>query len=217
VSFTRAWGTRPDWLGPESAGLPPALVKRGLLPDEDAGALLAQQHHLVILSLLPAAAMPALRHRDGGAFLVHRGIRAGWNDHAHAAVAAECVELLPLTPEAAATLMEPVIERLIAAGTAVAVCTAFRHVAGPLEFRRETGSTTLREIVRRTNLQVTRLSRRTGCFVLDLDRPLAQEGGAALRADCFGGGARAKEIALDEFAALLFDALPDVIATTEAE
>ncbi len=86
-------------------------------------------------------------------------------------MAAECVELLPLVPEAAAALLEPVVERMLAEGTAVAVCTAFRHVAEPLQFRRETGGMTLREIIRRTNLQVARLSQRTGCFVLDLDRP----------------------------------------------
>jgi hypothetical protein len=45
--------------------------------------------------------------------------------------------------------------------------------------------------------------------VFDIDRPLAQEGGAPLDADCFGGEGRAAEIALDEFGALLLDALPD--------
>jgi hypothetical protein len=216
VTVTRAWATRPDWLMPDAAGPPAMFVQRGFLPNEDARVLLAQRHRLVILSLLPTVAIPALRHRDGGVFLAHRGLRAGWDAKAQLAVAADCVELLPLAPEAAATLLEPVVERLLAEGSAVAVCTAFRHISEPLQFRRETGSMALREIVRRTNLQVARLSQRTGCFVLDLDRPLAQEGGVPLHADCFGGGERAKEIALDEFAALLFDALPDGFAVAEA-
>ncbi len=123
---------------------------------------------------------------------------------------------LPLVPEAAAALLEPVVERMLAEGTAVAVCTAFRHVAEPLQFRPRDGRHDPAEIIRRTNLQVARLSQRTGCFVLDLDRPLAQEGGALLHADCFGGGARAQEIALDEFAALLLEALPDGLAMVAA-
>jgi hypothetical protein len=216
VRLTRAWAARPDWLAPAAAGPPESFVQRGILPDQDVRALLAQPHRLVILSLLPAVAITALRHRDGGLFLAHRGLRASWNAAAQAAVAEECVELLPLTPEAAITQLEPIVERLLAAGTAVAVCTAFRHVAEPLQFRRETGGMTLRELIRRTNLQLARLSQRTGCFVLDLDRPLAQEGGAPLRADCFGGGERAAEIALDEFAALLFEALPEGLPAPEA-
>jgi hypothetical protein len=216
ITLTRAWATRPDWLAPDAAGPPATLVQSGILPDEDVRALLTQRHDLVILSLLPAVAMPALRHRDGGVFLGHRGLRAGWDTEAQATVAAGCVELLPLAPEAATALLEPIVERLLAEGTAVAICTAFRHVPEPLQFRRNPGGTTLRELVRRTNLQATRLSRRTGCFVLDLDRPLAQKGGAALHADCFGGAERASEIALDEFAALLFDALPDGFAVAEA-
>jgi hypothetical protein len=215
VTVTRAWATRPDWLGAD-AGPPPALVQRGILPDEDVRALLAQRHQLVILPLLPAVAMPALRHRDGGVFLAHRGLRAGWSAETQAAVAAECVGVMPLTPEGAAAQLEPLVERLLADGTAVALCTAFRHVDEPLQFRRENLAMTLRETVRRTNLQVARLSQRTGCFVLDLDRPLAQEGGAPLHADCFGGGERAIEIALDEFAALLFEALPEGLAMAEA-
>lgn len=216
VTLTRAWATRPDWLAPDAAGPPATFVQRGILPDENVRALLAQRHRLVILSLLPAIAMPALRHRDGGVFLAHRSLRAGWDDAARAAVAAECVELLPLAPEAVAAVVEPLVERLLAGGTAVAVCTAFRHVPEPLQFRREAGGMTLRESIRHTNLQAARLSQRTGCFVLDLDRPLAHEGGAPLHADCFGGSARATEIALDEFASLLFDALPDGLALAEA-
>jgi hypothetical protein len=112
--------------------------------------------------------------------------------------------------------LEPVIERLQARGSAVAVCTAFRRVKEPLEHRGREGAPALRELVRRTNREVIHLSRRTGCFVLDLDRPLAQEGGASLDADCFGGDGRAAEIALDEFAALLLDAMPDDFMPSEA-
>jgi len=110
---------------------------------------------------------------------------------------------------------EPVIERLHDRGSAVAVCTAFRHVREPLEHRRRGGAPSLRELVRRTNLEAARLSRRTGCFVLDLDRPLAQEGGASLGADCFGGEGRAAEIALEELVALILDALPDDVVPAE--
>jgi len=216
ATLTRAWTTRPDWLGPLASHAPASLIELGILPDESVHALLAQRHDLVVVSLLPAVATLALRHRDGGMFLAHQGLRASWDNQAQETVAAECVELLPLTPDAAVALFEPVVERLQAEGTAVAVCTAFRHVPEPLEFRRQEGSTTLRESIRRLNLQIARLSQRTGCFVLDIDRPLAQEGGSTLRADCFGGGERAAELVLDEFAALLLDALPDGFAMRDA-
>lgn len=215
VVVNRAWATRPEWLASASEGPPRALIAQGILPDEDARALLAERHQLVILPLLPLVATPALRHRDGGAFLAHRGLRARWDAKGQATVAAECSELPAPTPAAAAESLEPLIERLLGEGTAVALCTTFRHVAEPLQFR-NTDQLTLREMIRHTNLQIARLSQRTGCFVLDLDRPLAQEGGATLHADCFGGGERAQEIALDEFAALLFDALPDGLGTAEA-
>jgi hypothetical protein len=38
-----------------------------------------------------------------------------------------------------------------------------------------------------------------------------------LDADCFGGGERAAEIALDEFAALLLDAMPDDFMPLEVQ
>ncbi len=217
VELVRAWATRPDWLAPDAEAAPVALVQQGILPDVDVRALLAQRHRMVVFSLLPAVAVPALRHRDGGVFLAHRGLRAGWDARAQAIVAAECTELPALAPERAAGELEPFIEQLLADDIAVAVCTAFRHVPEPLQFRHAAGNTTLRELIRRTNLEAARLSRRTGCFVLDVDRPFAQEGGAALRADCFGGAERAAEIALDEFAALALDVLPEGFTTVEAE
>lgn len=116
-----------------------------------------------------------------------------------------------LAPDALLAALEPLVEAWLARGAQVALCTAFRHVPGPLEHRAG-GSEPLRERIRALNLGIARLSQRTGCFVLDLDRPLAQEGGATLGADCFGGEGRAAEIALDEFAALVLDALPDDVA-----
>lgn len=121
-----------------------------------------------------------------------------------------------MSPSDAATLLEPIILRLQEAGAAVAVCTTFRRVQEPLQHRRAEGPPALREQIRRCNLEATRLSHRTGCFVFDLDRPLAYEGGATLDADCWGGGERAAELALDELMALLLDAVPDVVMAAEA-
>jgi hypothetical protein len=153
--------------------------------------------------------MPALRHRAGGAFLVHQGLRAQWSPEAAAAVLAECSEEPPLSAPDAARALEPVIDRLQERGSVVAVCAGFRHVKEPLQHRRREGPPSLREQIRRTNLEAARLSQRTGCFVFDLDRPLAEEGGAPLETDCFGGTGRAAEIALDELMALLLDTVPD--------
>ena len=208
VQLVRQWTTRPDWLDPAAAQVDFPL-RSSVLPGTDVRELLEQPHRLIIFALLPAATLPTLRHRSGAAFLVHQGLRANWSPELAAAMAVECSEELPISPAEAALALEPVIERLQARGSAVAVCTAFRHVKEPLEHRAHEGKPALRELVRRINLEVMRLSRRTGCFVLDLDRPLAQEGGASLDADCFGGYGRAAEIALDEFAALLLDAMPD--------
>jgi hypothetical protein len=216
LQLVRAWATRPELLEAAVAPPPQSLRRRGLIPDLDPRDLLAQRHRLVIFALLPAIAMPLLRHRDGGAFLEHRGLRVGWSPADAAAVAAECSREPPLSPGAAAMAWEPIIERLQAGGAAVAVCTAFRHVNEPQDHRGSATAVCLREQIRRCNLEVAQLSRRTGCFVLDLDRPLAQEGGASLQADCFGGNGRAADIALDEFAALILDALPDAATMEDA-
>jgi hypothetical protein len=215
VRVERAWSTRPDWLDTAAAGAPASLVRAGVLPDTDARALLEQPHKLVIFSLLPAVSLPALHHRDGGAFLAHRALRASWSPEIAARVEAECTETPPMSPHDAAVALEPIIERLQERGTAVALCTAFRHVKEPLEQRGRDGPPALREVIRRMNLEVARLSQRTGCFVLDVDRLLAHEGGATLDADCFGGDGRAAEIALDEFAAVVMDAMPDEMMPME--
>jgi hypothetical protein len=215
INLVRAWATRPDWLDPTAPAPPAFLAHGGGLPCTDPRALLEQPHRLVIFSLLPAVSVPALRHRSGGVFLAHRGLRASWSPEMRAAVASECSAVLPLSSHDSAMALEPVIERLQARGSAVAVCTAFRHVKEPLEHRAGEGAPALREVIRRMNLEVAHLSRRTGCFVLDLDRPLAQAGGAALNADCFGGNGRAAEIALEEFAALVLDAVPDDVVPPE--
>lgn len=209
VRLSAAWTTRPDWLDPAAPGPPDALCRCGLICGQDPRDLLSQPHRLVIFPLLPAVVRPAWRHRSGGVFVLHRGLLARWSQEEAARIAAECSEEPPLPPAAAAAALEPVIRRLQERGTAVAVCTAFRHVREPLDHRPGDGPPALRELVRQTNLEAARLSQRSGCFVLDLDRPLAQEGAAALEADCFGGGPRAAAAALDELAALVLDALPD--------
>jgi hypothetical protein len=216
VRLVRQWTTRPDWLDPDASARADFPLRSAVLPGADVRELLEQPHRLVIFALLPAVTRPALRHRSGAVFLAHQGLRATWSPEMAAAVAAECSEKSPITPAEAATALEPVIERLQARGSAVAVCTAFRRVKEPLEHRGREGPPALRELVRRINREVVQLSRRTGCFVLDLDRPLAQEGGASLDADCFGADGRAAEIALDEFAALLLDAMPDDFMPVEA-
>jgi hypothetical protein len=209
VQLIRQWSARPDWLDAPASVRVDFPLRSAVLPGTDIRELLEQPHRLVIFALLPSVTRPALRHRSGAVFLAHRGLRANWSPEMAAAVAAECREEPSISPAQAAMALEPVIERLQARGSAVALCSAFRHVQEPLEHRSRQGTPTLRELVRRVNREVMHLSRRTGCFVLDLDRPLAQDGGASLASDCFGGDGRAAEIALDEFTALLLDAMPD--------
>lgn len=216
VQLIKQWAMRPDCIDLSV----PATVdsqKRpsDLVPGTDVRELLEQPHNLVIFSLLPAVTLPALRDKLGTVFLPHAGLRASWSPEVTARVATEYSEQPPLSPVEAARALEPVIERLLASGSAVAVCTTFRHVKAPLQYRRGSGMTDLRELIRRTNFEVFCLSRRTGCFVLDFDRPLAQEGGASLNADCYGGDDRAAEIALDEFAALLLDTIPNDFTSSE--
>ena len=122
----------------------------------------------------------------------------------------------PLPAPDAAAALEPIIERLQQRGTVVALTTAFRHVTEPLQHRPMDAAPSLRQLVRRTNLEVARLSHRTGCFVLDLDRALAEIGGAALGVDCSGGSGQAAELAVEEFVALIADALPEELETVDA-
>ncbi|HEY5263478.1 MAG TPA: hypothetical protein VIJ37_00685, partial [Steroidobacteraceae bacterium] len=207
--------TRPDWLDAAAFAPPENLRSQGAITDVDVRALLEDPHRLVIFALWPAVSVPAYRHRDGCVFLAHRALSTSWSAEIAASIAADCDEVQPLSPHDAAKSLQPIIERLQARGTAVAVCTVFRHVHEPFEHKRRNGDLSLRELARRTNLEVARLSLRTGCFVLDFDRPLAQEGGASLQADCFGGDGRAAEIALDEFVALIMDALPADLPSQE--
>jgi hypothetical protein len=216
VQLIRAWTTRPDWLDSAAPGPPETLRRRGMVEDRDARELLEQPHRLVIFCLLPVVAMRAMTHRAGGVFLAHEGLCANWSPEDAAVVAAECATQSPLSPKDAARAFEPIIDRLQRRGAAVAISTAFRHVNESLQHRQPAGPPPLRELIRRTNLEVARLSHRTGCFVLDLDRALAQEGGGPLEADCFGGAGRAAELAIEELAALIVDALPDELMPTEA-
>jgi hypothetical protein len=141
--------------------------------------LLEQPQRLVILTLLPAVT-----------------VRAG-------------TVQAPLCPRDAASALEPIIEHLQQRGTVVALTTAFRHLSEPLQHRQTGAPPSLRELVRRTNFEVARLSHRTGCFVLDLDRALAEIGGGTLGTDCFGGAGQGAELAVEELVALIADALPD--------
>lgn len=199
VRMVRAWMSRPDWLRSDAT----AVQVR------EARDQLEQPHNLVILSLLPAVAVRALRLGSGELLLEHREVRGQWSAEQAAANDAACTVQAPLAPQDAAAALEPIIGGLQQRGAAVALTTGFRHVREPLQHRHIGDPRTLRERVRRTNLEVARLSHRTGCFVLDLDRSLAQWGGGPLGADCFGGGAQAAELAVEEFVALIADALPD--------
>jgi hypothetical protein len=206
VQLVRAWMSRPDWLQSDTT----AVQVR------EARERLEQPHALVILPLLPAVAVRALRHGSGELFLEHQALRALWSSEQAAANDAACTVQAPLSPQDAAAALEPIIERLQQRGAVVALTTGFRHVREPLQHRHTGDPQTLRERVRRTNLEVARLSHRTGCFVLDLDRSLAEWGGGPLDTDCFGGAARAAELAVEEFVALLADALPDELLCVEA-
>lgn len=205
VHVTSAWATRSDLLASGAPSAPRWMSARGLVPAADARELLDRPADLAVLSLLPDAAFPVLRCTEGGAFVPHRGVSACWAAKDADDVASRCIEGALLDADEAGRALEPVITRLRERGTEVALCTVFRHVAFP----RTDGSRTLRERIRRINLEAARLSHRTGCFVLDVDRVLAHEGGAALSADCFGGTGRAAELALDELMSLLLEALPE--------
>src|SRR3954469_15180611 len=76
MRVARAWATRPDWLDARGPELPRGLLSSGAFPGTDARTLLDQPHRVVVLSTLPAVAFPTLRHRDGGAFIAPRGLRA---------------------------------------------------------------------------------------------------------------------------------------------
>jgi len=203
LQLVRAWMPRPDWLASETTA---GQVR-------DALDRLGQPHHLVIFSLLPAVAVRALRLGSGELLLEHRGLRARWSTQQAAANDAACIVQAPLLPQQAAAALEPIVERLQQRGATVALTTGFRHVREPLQHRRTQASPGLRELVRRMNLEVAQLSHRSGCFVLDLDRALAEWGGGALSADCFGGAQQAAELAVEEFVALIADALPDELAS----
>ena len=215
MSVVRTWTSRPDWFVADGPEQPHALAGSGALPGTDARMLLDQPHRLIILSTLPAVIFPALRHQDGGAFIAPRGLRATWSADLAARIAAECTEEPPMSTADATDAFELLIERLQARGSTVVLCTTFRHVRESPEIPSREEMAATREVIRRMNLEVARLSLRTGCFVLDLDRPLAHEGGTVLDADCFGGDGRAAEIALDEFAAVLMDAIPDALLPEE--
>lgn len=228
VRLRRVWAPHPDWLDLKSRVVPLALYGGGLPADassedkssatstQDVRDLLEEPHRLVIFSVLGAVMLTA-RGEAAGAWLSYRGLEQEPRESGSSAAAAEREALFgpaPMSPRAAVQALAPVIERLQMSGMVVAVCNAFRHVREPLRHR-ASGDGDLRQRIRALNLEVARLSQSTGCFVLDLDRPLAQQGGAALDADCFGGDGRAAEIALDEFAALLLDALPDELLSPE--
>ena len=215
LRVSTAWSTRSELLLPGAPGLPRAVAARGLVPGIPARELLEQSWKLVIFSLLPDAALPLLRWNGDGALVAHRAVREGWSPVDAAWVEAESRAEELGDPAASARELEAVIEPLQQRGAVVAVTTVFRHVLAGLEHRRGPGPASLRERIRQTNLEATRLSHRTGCFVLDLDRALAHEGGAALQADCFGGSGRAQELALDELLALLLEAIPDELQALE--
>ena len=105
---------------------PPTVRGIGLLEDLAARALLEQPHRLVVISFLPVVAIPALKHRDGGVFLAHQGLRERWSPQEAAHVQAECEPQTALSPHEAARAFEPIIDRLQQRGPAVAIASAPR-------------------------------------------------------------------------------------------
>jgi hypothetical protein len=208
VRFTTAWTTRSDLLDAEASPAPPSLRARGLLPATDARDLLKGSYDLVLLSVLADAVLPLLCGPEG-AFVPHRSLVDGWSAEDKAMLDSVYTEGHRLAPSESARALEPVIRDLQDRGAAVAVCTIFRHAGTPLEHRLG-GTHSLRERIRETNVELARLSHRMGCFVLDLDRTLAHEGGGPLQTDCFGGSGRAEELALDELFALVLEAVPSI-------
>jgi hypothetical protein len=182
VKVTRVWTTRSDMLGSMAA-------------------VLAEKRDMVIFSVLPDAALPAWRG-PRGPFVVHKA-----QEREGSSIEAGSVQEGLVDPEAAARALEPVIAELQERGSAVALCNVFRHVQGAPSHRADDRND-LRHRIRAVNLEVMNLSRRTGCFVLDVDRVLAHEGGATLGADCFGGEGRAEELAMEQLVALVMEALP---------
>ena len=203
ISVHSAWTTRSDLLG-DAATDNQAKGGWGKPPISE---LLAQPHDLVILSTLPDVALP-LWSGPRGRFVVHRGVAESWSASERSEVEGESSVGAMVDLEAAVESLQRVIEELMSRGQAVALCNVFRRVPEPLQHRVTPGSVSLRRRALAMNLEVAKLSHRTGCFVVDLDRVLAHEGGAALNADCFGGGERAEELALEELVAVVLEALP---------
>ena len=193
LSVTSAWTTRSDLLG----------------DDARVAELLKQPHDLVILSTLADVALP-LWSGPQGRFVVHRGVAEAWSPSERSEVEKSSSMGALIELETAVKSLEGVVEQLMERGQAVALCNVFRHVPEPLQHRLTPGPDSLRRRTLMMNLEVARLSQRTGCFVVDLDRVLAHEGGAALNADCFGGGERAEELAIEELVAVVLDALPQL-------
>lgn len=215
IVITRLWATRPDWLASDALVVPAHWNEQGEFLDGNVAEQLREPHRLVVISLLSAVALPAYQHASGARFVAHRNLMQALPAAVVEDIQQHCQRLDPMQPEAAIAAIEPVVEALLANGVAVAIVNAFRHVKEALAFQSDDTTPSLRERVRRLNLLIAQLSQRTGCFVLDVDRPLAQVGGATLQADCFGGNERAAELVLDEFAALALDALPDCLMPLE--
>jgi hypothetical protein len=210
IDFAAAWTTRSDLL--RSNGSPPAawLRTRQLSANDNIHELLERPRDLLLFSVLADAALPILRTPDGDSFVPHRGVVERWTPQQRADVERECSEGELIDPVEAANALEPIIEKMQSRGAAVAICNIFRHTGGQPEHRGGSTTKSLRERIRAANLEVARLSHRTGCFVLDIDRALAHEGGGALQADCWGGTGRAEELALEELVALVLEAVPAV-------
>jgi hypothetical protein len=209
VRVTNTWTTRSDFLGSDASSTP-WIRGHQLLPTPGTKEVLEGSYDLVLLSVLADAVLSIQRTPDGGSFVPHRELVERWSAPQRAAIAADCVDGGLLGPTESANVLEPLIEELQHRGSAVAICNVFRHVSSETERRLGRTKSSLRERIRATNLNVTRLSRSTGCFVLDLDRALAHAGGTPLETDCFGGNGRAEELAMEELFALVLEAVPAV-------
>lgn len=103
----------------------------------------------------------------------------------------------------------------------VLVSTVLRHVAAD-DAETEDGRDRIlarRVRIRRLNLLAASLSRETGCFVVDIDRTLADIGAQALRTDYrlagpYAAGAAAKALALTLLTAGLDDVVPIEVQET---
>lgn len=110
------------------------------------------------------------------------------------------------------TQLRQACEALSAAGDPVFLCTILRHVPASEE---DDQPRLLR--IRRLNLLAAELSREYGCFVIDLDRILADIGGRRLQTDYRLGGAVVAEHVANAIATCIAANALDAVASFEIQ